>query len=135
MSEEKITIRDHTSIVAARQTGREMAAKLGFGPADQTRLATAISELTRNVVQYAGEGACTLREISDEREVRLQVVVEDWGPGIPDMKKAMEPGFSTGGGLGAGLRGAKRLVHEFDVASQPGYTRVETLMTRLRRSA
>ena len=132
MDEVMVALREEFDIVTARGAGREMARQLGFGSADQTRLATAISELTRNVIQYAGGGVCLIRDESDARRSRIEVVVEDHGPGIPDLEKAMEYGFSTGGGLGAGLPGAKRLAHEFEIESEPGRTRVTIGMNRVR---
>ncbi len=133
MVEEKLLrIEDELDVVAAREVGREMARELGFGLVDQTRRATAISELTRNVIQYAGRGACLIRDASDEQHVRIRVVVEDNGPGIPDLHKAMQFGYSTSGGLGAGLPGTKQLVHEFHIISHPGLTRVTIAMIRPR---
>ncbi len=124
---EIVTDRD---VLQARQSGRMRAKKLGFGRADQTRLATAISELARNILRYAGAGTCTIaQEFINESQVRLQVVVEDNGPGIPDLDLAMSDGYSSGSGLGACLPGAKRLVHEFDIESRPGYTRVTIAVT------
>jgi len=119
MNEQRVEINREEDVVAARQVGRDTARPLGLGSADQTRLATAISELTRNVVQYAGAGACTISGESDDETTTIRVVVEDRGPGIPDPEQAMGQGFSTGGGLGAGLPGTKRLVQEFDIQSQP----------------
>ena len=107
-----------------------MARDLGFGSADQTRLATAISELTRNTIQYAGEGTCTLSDLSNERDLIVHVVVEDSGPGIDDMEKAMEFGFSTSKGLGAGLPGTKRLVSSFEIESVPGHTVITIELTK-----
>lgn len=130
MAERRVVLKEQKDVVAARQAGREMARELGFGPADQTRLATAISELARNVLQYAGEGVCLISNESNERRARAQVIVEDHGPGIPDIEKAMECGFSTSGGLGAGLPGAKRLVHEFEIESRPGRTRVTIVVSK-----
>jgi len=127
-----VQIRVESDIVAARVAGRDLARQLGFGLADQTRLATAISELTRNVIQYAGKGTCTITDVSDDTVVKIRVVVEDNGPGIPDISRAMEQGFSTSRGLGAGLPGTKRLVHEFDIQSRPGYTKVTIAMARPR---
>jgi len=130
VNENRIEIKVEADIVAARRAGREMARQLGFGSADQTRLATAISELARNVIQYAGEGVCLVTDESDQNASKIRVVVEDHGPGIPDIEQAMTDGFSTGGGLGAGLPGARRLVHEFEIESQPGHTRVTIGMSR-----
>ena len=128
MAEHTIAINSSNDIVIARQTGREMARALGFGTADQTRLATAISELVRNVCQHAGRGVCVMTDVSDAQIAKLRIVVEDNGPGIADLDAAMTEGFSTSGGLGLGLVGVKRLVHEFDIASEPGHTRVVITM-------
>lgn len=125
-----VGVRSQADVVAARQTGREMARRLGFGSADQTRLATAISELARNVIQYAGEGVCVITDRSNGSTMSIRVVVEDHGPGIPDIEKALEDGFSTGSGLGAGLAGAKRLVDEFHIESEPGHTSVTIVISR-----
>ena len=129
----KVQIRQQADVVLARQAGREAAKELGFGLADQTRLATAISELARNVVQYAGAGQCIITDESDEEFIRIRVVVEDHGPGIPDIERALRDGFSTGNGLGAGLPGTKRLVHEFRIESKPGHTRITVGMRKRRR--
>lgn len=130
MNETKIEIKVHSDIVSARQAGRRMAVELGFGSADQTRLATAISELTSNAIRYAGGGVCIVTDQSNQGTKRAQVVVEDHGPGIPDIEQAMMDGFSTGGSLGVGLPGSRRLVHEFDVESEPGHTKVTIAMIR-----
>jgi len=127
-----IELKTKGDIVAARQAGREMARELGFGSADQTRLATAISELVRNVIQDAGGGVCLVTGECKQHETRIQVVVEDAGPGIPDVEEAMAHGFSSGEGLGAGLPGARRLVQEFDIESQPGHTKVSIAIARPR---
>ena len=132
MGELRVEIRDEGDVVAARHAGREMAYELGFGLADQTRLATAISELARNVVQYAGVGACVIADGSDEAMMRISVTVEDTGPGIVDVEKAMQDGFSTSRGLGAGLPGTKRLVQDFDIKSGPGRTKVSIVVARRR---
>ncbi len=129
-NKKRILLRAETDIIAARQAGRDMAREYGLGLADQTRLATAISELARNAIQYAGGGICIVNAESNVSSVKIQVVVEDHGPGIPDIEKAMEYGFSSGGGLGAGLPAVKRLVDEFDIKSKPGNTRVIIAMTR-----
>lgn len=134
MDETKIPIKAENDVVIARGTGRRMARDLGFGTADQTRLATAISELTRNVLRYAGEGVCTITEKSNDDSVTINVLVEDHGPGIEDIDKAMTDGFTTSGGLGAGLPGTKRLVHEFNIESRPGATRISIALTRPKTS-
>ena len=132
MPEMVIELKTKSDIVAARQAGREMASELGFGSADQTRLATAISELVRNVIQYAGEGVCLIAGKCTQHATRIQVVVEDAGPGIPDVEEAMAHEFSSRESLGAGLPRTKRLVQEFDIESQPGHTRVSIAITRPR---
>lgn len=119
-------------IITARQQGRTLAQELGFGLADQTRLATAISELARNVVQHAGQGTITLRPIVAGSKRGLEVVVADQGPGIEDVELALQDGYSTSGGLGMGLPGARRLVHEFDIVSQPGVGTTVTIRMWLR---
>ena len=118
----KLNINSQVDVVTARQKGREMACKLGFSTADQTRLATAISELTRNVIQYAGNGTCVISDESNHQMIKVQVTVEDHGPGIPNIDKALEYGYTTGNGLGAGLPGARKLVSHFMIESSPGYT-------------
>jgi len=130
MEWEKVEIRDERDIIVARSAGRDMARDLGFGSADQTRLATAISELTRNIIQYAGKGTCTISDLSNGRDLIIHVVVEDSGPGIDDMENAMEFGFSTNKGLGAGLPGTKRLVSSFEIESVPGHTVVTIELTK-----
>ncbi|MDG0866970.1 anti-sigma regulatory factor [Candidatus Lucifugimonas marina] len=127
---ELIRIVRDTDVVTARRYGRDMAKKIGFGSADQTRLATAISELTRNVIKYADNGECLIYDESNESCNKIRVVVEDHGPGIPDIETAMADGYTTGGTLGAGLPGTRRLVNEFNISSEPGHTRVEITMEK-----
>ncbi|MBF0397460.1 MAG: anti-sigma regulatory factor [Desulfobacterales bacterium] len=130
MEEQKVEITTHKDIISARQAGRDIAKKLGFGTADQTRLATAISELTRNVLQYAGKGVCIITDISSQTEKKIKVIVEDNGPGIEDIELALKDGFSTSNGLGAGLPGTKRLVHDFHIESKQGLTKVTIIIKR-----
>ncbi|HJO25114.1 MAG: ATP-binding protein [Myxococcota bacterium] len=132
MKASRVEIRDRTDVVTARRDGRDMARALGFGSADQTRLATAISELIRNVIQYAGFGFCVIENASSPEFVEVRVVVGDSGPGIPDLQEALRDGFSTGGGLGSGLPRTRRLVHSLDIISEPGNTRVEITVRRSR---
>lgn len=117
-------------IVRARQVGRETARTLGYGVADQTRLATAISEIARNALHYGGGGSCEIAATNDGDGSRIVVTVSDSGPGIPDIGKAMTPGFSTGNSLGMGLPGARRLVDSLDVISNSGGTTVVMTMRR-----
>ena len=93
---------------------------MGFGITDVTRIVTAASELTRNIYHYAGSGVMRWRSISRDARMGLELIFEDRGPGIPDVAKAMEAGFSTGKGLGMGLPGAKRLMDEMAVQSHLG---------------
>ncbi len=115
-----IPIQTEADIVSARQTGRRMAAELGFSSSQLTMIATAISELARNVVTYAGGGEVVLelREIGARRGIH--VIARDEGPGIPDLEAALQDGFSTGQSLGLGLPGARRLMDEFDIVSTVG---------------
>ncbi len=109
-----------------------MAHQCGFGLADQTRIATAISELARNAIAYGGGGVCTITDESDPSHRKMCVVIEDHGPGIADVELALSDGFSTGRGLGAGLPGAKRLVQDFDIDTRPGRTVVSIALIRRR---
>ena len=127
-----LNIKVDRDVVAARQEGRQMARELGFGVADQTRLATAISELVRNVIKYAGEGDCHIWDESDQSMIKIRVIVEDHGPGISDVEAALEDSFSTSGSLGAGLPGTRRLMQEFNIHSEPGYTKITIAMARKR---
>jgi serine/threonine-protein kinase RsbT len=119
-----LPIRSTLDIVTARHAARALCEQLGFGKADQTRLATAVSELARNVIQYAGEGTCLIEDDSDAHYRRIRVRIEDQGPGIPNLDLALTDGYSTSGGLGAGLPGTRRLTDEFQIESVPGSTRV-----------
>ncbi|AGX02293.1 anti-sigma regulatory factor [Bacillus infantis] len=115
-----VKIINEWDIVAARQLGRNVAKELGFGTVDQARITTAISELARNIYLYAGQGQICIEKIYDGGKAGLQIVAVDSGPGINDMRQVMEDGFSTSGGLGAGLPGVKRLMDEFYISSSPG---------------
>jgi len=107
-------------IVAARQLGRNEAKKSGFGTVDQARITTAISELARNIYLYAGKGKIEITRISENELYGITIIASDNGPGIRDMRKVMEDGFSTSGGLGAGMPGVKRLMDEFKVDTELG---------------
>jgi serine/threonine-protein kinase RsbT len=115
-----VPIRSETDIVAARQHGRTLAMQLGFATTDATLVATAISELARNIILYAGRGAILLRPLKMARRPGVLVIARDEGPGIADPPRALAGGYSTSGGLGLGLCGVRRLVDEFDLASEPG---------------
>lgn len=122
-----LPIRNDNDVVVARQYARELAAGLGFGATDLTLLATAISEIARNITTYAGSGELTLEVVHGSGRRGLRVVARDEGPGIADLERALQDGYSTGGGLGLGLPGARRLVDEFDVATAPGRGTTVTL--------
>jgi serine/threonine-protein kinase RsbT len=115
-----VTINSDQDIVTARQRGRALAADLGFSATDSILIATAISELARNIVSYARKGEIALKAIHGSSRHGILVVASDEGPGIPDVFQAMRDGFSTSGSLGLGLPGVRRLMDEFQIASQPG---------------
>jgi serine/threonine-protein kinase RsbT len=118
--ETRVAIDHDYDIVAARRKARELATQVGFSGSDLTIIATAISEVARNIVVYASRGEIVLSAV--QRGVRrgILVVAVDQGPGIPDIPRAMRDGFSTGKSLGLGLPGAKRLMDEFEIASEVG---------------
>lgn len=113
-------IRSDADIVSARLRGRAMALELGFSPGDATLIATAISELTRNVVQYAESGEIGLVALEDGQRRGIAIQVEDQGPGISDVDRALEDGYSTAGRLGLGLPGVRRLMDDIEIDSGPG---------------
>jgi anti-sigma regulatory factor (Ser/Thr protein kinase) len=115
----RVRIDSDLDIVAARQKGRELATGLGFGPTDSTLIATAISELARNIVLYA-EGGEIILQSQDSDPAGIFVVAFDEGPGIPDPVRAIHDGYSTSGSLGLGLPGVRRLMDEFDIVSEIG---------------
>lgn len=116
----RIAITRESDIVAARQAGRELAAEIGFKGSDLALIATAISEIARNIVVYALAGEVTLTAVEDGPRRGVSIVARDEGPGIADIDRAMQDGFSTGGSLGLGLPGARRLMDEFEIVSVPG---------------
>ncbi|WP_174735204.1 anti-sigma regulatory factor [Mesobacillus harenae] len=115
-----VTIINEWDIVAARQLGRNVAKELGFGTVDQARITTAISELARNIYLYAGKGQICIDKLNENGKVGLRINAADSGPGISEIRQVMEDGYSTSGGLGAGLPGVKRLMDQFDIDSSPG---------------
>ncbi|TFB13237.1 anti-sigma regulatory factor [Filobacillus milosensis] len=119
-----VPITKEWDIVGARQSGRNMARDLGFGSVDQARIATAISELARNIYLYAGSGEVSFEEVQGEAPVGIKIIASDNGPGIKDITKVMEDGYSTSGGLGAGLPGVKRLMDDFDMESNEEGTKI-----------
>ncbi|MGH9477036.1 MAG: anti-sigma regulatory factor [Terriglobales bacterium] len=117
---ERIPIRTDRDIVLARQQGRAAGASAGFVDTDLTLIATAISELARNIVTYARHGEIEIRVVSDDHRRGLVIVARDEGPGITDIQRALQDGYSTSGGLGLGLPGVRRLMDSFDIFSKPG---------------
>lgn len=115
-----VNIQKEWDIVGARQLGRDISRKIGFGTVDQARIATAISELARNIYLYAGTGKVCFETVEDMNKKGIRIVAMDEGPGIQDISQVMEDGFTTSGGLGAGLPGVKRLMDEFDIISHVG---------------
>ena len=127
--EERIAIESDSDVVTARQRARELAAELELSSTDQTLLATAISEVARNITTYATRGEVLLSIVRDNggRE-GIRVVARDQGPGIADVDQALQDGYTSGGGLGLGLPGARRLVDEFDIESAPSEGTTVTLV-------
>jgi serine/threonine-protein kinase RsbT len=119
VSSENVPVRSEPDVVAVRRKVREVAAQLGLGLVDQTKIITAASELARNTIIYGGGGSMQIEALNGPR-VGLRLTFEDQGPGIPDLELALRDGFTTGSGLGLGLGGSKRLVNEFVIASRPG---------------
>lgn len=117
---ESLPIRSAHDIVRIRQAVRRRAVGLGFGLVDQTKMITAASELARNALDHGGGGDMHMETVDDGRRRGLRLVFEDQGPGIENLDRALRDGYSTGAGLGLGLSGAGRLVHEIDVDSEAG---------------
>jgi serine/threonine-protein kinase RsbT len=115
-----LTVRTEEDIVASRQKVRALAQQLKFSLVDQTKMITAASELSRNTVVHGGGGQMRWEVVEDGIRRGLRLHFEDQGPGIADMQLALTDGWTSGGGMGLGLPGSKRLVHEFDVQSSPG---------------
>jgi serine/threonine-protein kinase RsbT len=116
----RVAIRTDADVVTARQEARTMGAALGFSSTDLTLLATAISEIARNITTYAGEGEVALRVRTESGRAGIEVVATDEGPGIADVELAMQDGYTTGNGLGLGLPGTRRLVDDFELDTTPG---------------
>ncbi len=115
-----MSIQSSADIVMVRQAVRKLAVELGFSLVDQTKIVTAASELARNTLDYGGGGTVQLEGLQEGIRKGLRLTFEDSGPGIPDIDLALKDGYTTGGGLGMGLSGTKRLVNEFDIVSRVG---------------
>ncbi|HUP79328.1 MAG TPA: anti-sigma regulatory factor [Pirellula sp.] len=117
---ETFELQNESDIVYVRQLVRKLSQEIGLGLVDQTRVITAASELARNVIKYAGHGRLRWEILSQETKTGLRLVFEDEGPGIADIQSAMTDGWTSGGGLGLGLPGSKRLVNDFEIESIVG---------------
>lgn len=117
---ESVVIASAADIVTARQEGRALAAELGFSGSDLTVIATAISELSRNILEYANTGEVVIAPAQKGPRVGIAIIASDRGPGIPDISRALLDGYTTGKGLGLGLPGVRRLMDEFEILSSPG---------------
>ena len=118
--DDTLPLNSANDVVRARQMVREWAVELGFSLVDQTKLVTAASELARNTVDYGEGGTVKLEALRDGLRRGLRLTFEDRGPGIADVELALRDGYTTGGGLGLGLSGSRRLVNEFEITSKPG---------------
>ncbi len=132
MEERIVPIRRDSDIVDARQMARNLASEIGFDGSDLVLIATAVSEVARNILKYAGEGRVELAPQESVRKKGLRIVARDQGPGIENVARAMQVGFSTSRGLGLGLPGARRLMDEFDIQSKPGCGTTVTMKKWLR---
>ncbi|MFH0173599.1 anti-sigma regulatory factor [Streptomyces cacaoi] len=132
--EARLPIRSDLDLVWVRQHVRQAAAALGFGLVDQTKLVTAASELARNTLVYGGGGELAAEHVCDGRVQGLRLTFTDQGPGIADPERALSDGYTSGGGLGLGLGGARRLVHEFSLDSTPGVGTTVTVTSWAARS-
>lgn len=117
---ETMSIQSSADVVLVRQAVRQFAVELRFSLVDQTKIVTAASELARNTLDYGGGGMVKLEALHEGIRRGLRLTFEDKGPGIPDLDLALKDGFTTGGGLGMGLSGTKRLVNEFNIVSEVG---------------
>ncbi|MGH2945708.1 MAG: ATP-binding protein [Solirubrobacteraceae bacterium] len=134
--ESVIPIQSDADVVTARQRAREMASAVDLTSTDQTLLATAISEVARNITTYAKRGEVVLGVVRDDNGRRgIRVIARDEGPGIEDVELAMQDGYTSGGGLGLGLPGARRLVDEFKIETAPGQGTTVTLVMWARQGS
>ncbi len=131
-SEDWVPIGCGSDIVTARQKGRALALELGFQGSDATLVAAAISEVARNIVEYAKTGEILLQPITNGSKHGLRVIARDRGPGIRDVAQALQYGYSSRKGLGVGLPGAKLLMDEFDIVSEVGVGTTVTMKKWLR---
>ncbi|MFJ8083162.1 anti-sigma regulatory factor [Streptomyces sp. NPDC096205] len=116
----RLPIHSDLDLVLVRQQVRQLAVAVGFGLVDQTKLVTAASELARNALVYGGGGRVECAQVTRSGVPGLRLTFTDEGPGIADVEQALSDGYTSGGGLGMGLGGARRLVHDFEIDSRPG---------------
>jgi serine/threonine-protein kinase RsbT len=128
MDDVQLPISSDLDLVRAREQGRVLAGRLGFPPSDLTLVATAISELARNIIRYANRGEIVLRQTQNGGVPGLVIIARDEGPGITDVNRAMEQGYSTSGGLGLGLPGVRRIMDKFEIVSELGKGTVVTVV-------
>jgi serine/threonine-protein kinase RsbT len=116
-----VPIRSDEHVARVRQVVRQFAVELNFSIVDQTKIVTAASELARNIMVHGGgEGAAQVEQLEENGRKGLRIHFVDTGPGIPDISRALQDGYTTASGLGLGLGGAKRLVNDFEIESEPG---------------
>jgi len=120
MGDERVLkVQKDLDVIYIREVGREVSAEIGFGVLDQTRITTAISELARNVIVHADCGLVVIKKIQTGDKIGIVIICKDEGPGIEDIDKALKEGYTSSGGLGIGMAGARRLMDEFHVESIP----------------
>ncbi|MDR8393754.1 anti-sigma regulatory factor [Aliifodinibius sp. S!AR15-10] len=117
---QRFVINSDRDLVTIRDFGRKLGEKIGFQSNDRTLIATALSEVCRNVLEYAGSGEVRIEPVAQLKTKGMTITVTDTGPGIEDVEKALQEGFSTGRGMGLGLPGAKRIMDEFQINSKIG---------------
>ncbi len=116
---EVVEINEEQDVVLCRQICREWAKNIGFNLVDQTRITTSASELARNIHDYAGNGEVIIEQVDDGNRRGIKITFKDKGPGIPDVEKAMNEGYTTRGSMGMGLPGSKKLMDDFSIISKP----------------
>jgi serine/threonine-protein kinase RsbT len=120
MNEIRVPIASDADAVTARQRGREAALRIGLSRSEATYVATAISEIARNITTHAGAGEIVIREVTDAGRIGMVVIAHDDGPGIADVEAVLASDYASSAGLGLGLWGARKLMDEIDVTSEPG---------------
>jgi serine/threonine-protein kinase RsbT len=127
-SETRVSVSSDADMVPARAMGREVAAELGFSRTDGTLVATAISEIARNILVHAGSGEIVIEPVYEDHRRGIRVAAHDSGPGIRDVQAALKDGYASKDGLGLGLPGARRLMDELEIVSEPGHGTTVTMV-------